>query len=97
MMCAHKTNLTDLRKPLKATNAQLRDSLCNLMQVIPGISPHVEEVRHEVEGFRGKSVKTYVLDDVALAAFLYWRRVHGRLPLLFKRGGNGQETNDESV
>lgn len=97
MMCAHKTNLTDLRKPLKATNAQLRDSLCNLMQVIPGISQHVEEVRHEVEGFRGKSVKTYVLDDVALAAFLYWRRVHGRLPLLFKHGGNGQEANDESV
>ena len=97
MMCAHKTNLTDLRKPLKATNAQLRDSLCNLMQVIPGLSQHVEEVRHEVEGFRGKSVKTYVLDDVALAAFLYWRRVHGRLPLLFKHGGNGQEANDESV
>ena len=91
MMCAHKTNLTDLRKPLKATNAQLRDSLCNLMQVIPGISQHVEEVRHEVEGFRGKSVKTYVLDDVALAAFLYWRRVHGRLPLLFKHDGNSQE------
>lgn len=91
MMCAHKTNLTDLRKPLKATNAQLRDSLCNLMQVIPGLSQHVEEVRHEVEGFRGKSVKTYVLDDVALAAFLYWRKVHGRLPLLFKHGGNSQE------
>ena len=97
MMCVHKTNLTDLRKPLKATNAQLRDSLCNLMQIIPGLSQHVEEVRHEVECFRGKSVKTYVLDDVALAAFLYWRKVHGNLPLLFKRGGNGQEANDEGV
>ena len=97
MMCAHKTNLTDLRKPLKATNAQLRDSLCNLMQIIPGLSQHVEEARQEVEGFRGGYVNTYVLDDVALAVFLYWRKVHGNLPLLFKRGGNGQEANDESV
>lgn len=97
MMCAHKATLMDLRKPLKASNVKLCNSLSNLLQVMPGLSQHVEEVRQEVEGFRGKYVKTYALDDVGLAAFLYWRKVHGCLPLLFKRGGNGQEANDESV
>ena len=84
MMCDHKVGLMDLRKLLGATNAQLCESLGNLMRLMPGLSSHVKEVREEIKGFHGKSVKTYVLDGVALAAFLYWRKVGGHLPSVFK-------------
>ena len=91
MMCAHKTSLMDLRKPLKATNAQLCESLRNLMLAIPGLSDHVEASDEAIKGFHGKTVKTYLVDDVALIAFLYWRKNHGRLPSVLKRCGSDRE------
>lgn len=87
MMRAHKTSLMALRKPLKATNVQLSKSLLKQISVMPGLASHVEEERAEIKGFRGMTVKTYALDDVALAAFLYWRERRGRLPEIFRKSG----------
>lgn len=62
---------------------QLNKSFERFLLVMPDAEDHIELIEETTRGGSGGRCITYLVDSVALAAFMYWREHRGRLPRFF--------------
>lgn len=67
----------------KRRPAVLKCSFDKFRKTFPDVDDHVELVEETTLGGFGGRCLTYRMDPLALAAFMYWREHHGRLPRIF--------------
>ena len=76
-------SLSDVAYSLKVTPAHMKQSLERFLSVVPEAGEHIEAIEEIIRGAHGGRCVTYLLDTVALMAFMYWRDHNGRLPRFF--------------
>ena len=74
--------MLELAHVLKVRHNDLKASFDLFAQHVPSVWNHVDFASERL-GTAGKPVGTYLLEPLALAAFLYWREHRGRLPRFF--------------
>ena len=70
--------LKEKRRP-----AVLKGSFDKFRKTFPDVEEHIELVEEATIGGFGGRCLTYRMDALALAAFMYWREHHGRMPRIF--------------